>query len=213
MSIRFMSAIWDLDLPDSEKLIALALADWSSDEGVSWPSVAQIAKKASKSERTVQGVLVSLEKRGYLHRDQRPGKGCVYTLTPAAAAPRKDCAPQPLRKTPAAAAPNTSGTTIKPKKARAMETLVPADFAPSPKPGSITAKAMDAWPPGHLESRVEHFIDHHTAKGTLSFDWQASWRTWVKNEKKWTPTHARARPANDGFGPSTRAAFGFLDDG
>jgi len=116
VSIHIMSQIWDLSLPDSEKLVALALADWCNDDGICWPSTAQIARKSSKSERTVQGVLAKLESRGILCRDMRPGKGTLYKLTPAAAAPRNDCttadiAPQQgTTQTPAAAAPNTSIT-------------------------------------------------------------------------------------------------------
>ncbi|WP_167706609.1 helix-turn-helix domain-containing protein [Sphingobium fuliginis] len=129
MSIRVMSAVWDLDLPDSEKLVALALADWCNDQGECWPSVPQIAKKCSKSERTVQNVTASLEAKGHLTRQMIPGRGCKYhihprkdcTTTPAAAAPvnpRKRCTPataapvQGTTDTPAAAAPNTSVTVI-----------------------------------------------------------------------------------------------------
>lgn len=118
MSIRVMSAVWEIALPDSEKLIALALADWCDDDGKCWPSVAQIAAKCSKSVRTVQGALISLEGKGLLRRDMIAGKGTIYHLTPAAAAPRKDrtpaetAPPQGTTQTPAAAAPNTSITTI-----------------------------------------------------------------------------------------------------
>ena len=37
MSIRVMSAVWAIALPDSEKLVMLALADWSDDDGKCWP--------------------------------------------------------------------------------------------------------------------------------------------------------------------------------
>lgn len=137
MSVRVMSAVWDLELPDSEKLVALALADWSDDFGKSWPSVGQIAKKCCKSERTIQGALASLEKRGVLERNQRPGKGCIYTLNPRkVCTPAKSAPPQPLRETPAESAPNTSGHVISQKatpsskKARAPKSsfLLPDDI-------------------------------------------------------------------------------------
>lgn len=108
-----MSAVWDLNLPDSEKLVALALADWCNDQGECWPSVPQIAKKCSKSVRTVQGVLASLESKSVLKRNMVAGKGTFYRLTPAEIAPPAAAAPpQRSRKTPAAAAPNTLGTVI-----------------------------------------------------------------------------------------------------
>ena len=97
MSIRVMSQVWELDLPDSEKLVALALADWSNDDGVSWPSVAQIAHKCSKGTRTIQATLKRLEARGVLSRVDKPGRGSVWTLTPAKSAPLQHLHPPPQR--------------------------------------------------------------------------------------------------------------------
>lgn len=110
-----MAAVWPLDLPDSEKLVALALADWSNDEGECWPSVPQIAKKCSKSERTVQTVTARLEEKGLLTRIVINGRGCRYRLHPrngCTTTPAEIAPPQPLRgeaaaPTPATAAPNT----------------------------------------------------------------------------------------------------------
>jgi hypothetical protein len=199
MSVRMMAQVWELRLPDSQKLVLLALADCANDEGHAWPSVATLCRKTTRSERTVQGVLIELENAGHIERQQIPGKGCNYTIHP-----RKDCAPaddaprQGLRPrseqqgTPAAAADKPSRTINTPKRS-ARDTLVPADFWPVVKPDSITGKAMAAWPPGELEEQVEHFIDRHTATGTVSKCWQASWRTWVKNWKKFNGK----RPAND----------------
>lgn len=82
-----------------------------------------------------------------------------------------------------------------PSGARARATAVPTNFLPEPKAGSITAKAMAAWPPGEVEEQVEHFVDHHTAKGTVSKDWQASWRTWVKNWKAFNGNRTGRIPA------------------
>lgn len=28
---------------------------------------------------------------------------------------------------------------------------------------------------------LEHFRDHHTARGTTMIDWDAAWRTWCRN--------------------------------
>lgn len=129
MSIRVMSAVWGMDLPDSEMLILLALADWCNDEGQCWPSIAQLVRKTRKSERTIQGTIKSLVAKGHMSREERLGKGCSYTLhprsdcAPAEIAPRTDRAPakvappQPLPLTPAAAADNTSIHTITSQKA------------------------------------------------------------------------------------------------
>lgn len=116
MSIRVMTAVWGIDLPDSQKIVLLALADCANDEGLCWPSMASLAGKCSKGERTVQGVIKELVAAGHLTRTEVVGKGCKYVVHP-----RSDCAPQklhprkdrtpppqPLRDTPAAAAPKPS---------------------------------------------------------------------------------------------------------
>lgn len=116
MSIRVMTAVWSIDLPDSQKIVLLALADCANDEGLCWPSMASLAKKCSKGERTVQGVIRELVAAGHLTRTEVVGKGCRYVVHPRSDCapqplhPRKDCTPppQPLRDTPAAAAPKPS---------------------------------------------------------------------------------------------------------
>lgn len=117
MSVRCMTRVWDLDLPDSDKLVLLALADCANDEGHCWPSVASLVRKCSKSERTIQASIKRLVDEGLLLRREVPGKGCNYTVLPktgAKTAPRSDCAPakpapaQRTTPTPAAAADKPS---------------------------------------------------------------------------------------------------------
>lgn len=117
MSVRAMSAVWELDLPDSDKLVLLALADCANDEGHCWPSVASLVRKCSKSERTIQGSIKRLVEWGHITRREVVGKGCNYTvhpnrsrITPAENAPRDNCAPQRTTQTPAAAADKPSRT-------------------------------------------------------------------------------------------------------
>jgi hypothetical protein len=114
-----MTRVWDLELPDSDKIVLLALADCANDEGHCWPSVASLVRKCSKSERTIQGCIKRLVEEGLLIRREVLGKGCNYTVLPqrpAASAPRSDNAPagnappQPLPPTPAAAADKPSRT-------------------------------------------------------------------------------------------------------
>ena len=142
VSIKIMTLVWTLPLPDSQKIVMLALADCANDEGICWPSMASLVRKTSKSERTVQGVIKQLCEAGHLSREERPGRGCVYTVHP-----RTDCAPQPLRpadpappqplpQTPAAAADKPSRTTNnglsddKPKRARKAKPAIP-DWIPA----------------------------------------------------------------------------------
>jgi hypothetical protein len=55
----------------SERLVLLAIADCANDEGVSWPSIATIAKKCHLSRRYVIDILAKLEKSGELSIIQR----------------------------------------------------------------------------------------------------------------------------------------------
>lgn len=82
MSVRVMTAVWGIDLADSEKLVLLALADCANDEGHCWPSMASLAKKCSKSDRTVQKAIQALVSAGHLTRNEVAGKGCNYTVHP-----------------------------------------------------------------------------------------------------------------------------------
>lgn len=119
MSVRAMTRVWELDLPDSDKIVLLALADCANDEGHCWPSVASLVRKCSKSERTIQAAIKRLVDEGLLIRREVPGKGCNYTVLPkrgATTAPRNDSAPakaapaQGTTPTPAAAADKPSRT-------------------------------------------------------------------------------------------------------
>jgi hypothetical protein len=88
MSIRLMSAAWELEIPSTEKMVLMCLCDHASDTGACWPSVATIARKTSKSERTVQAALRWLEREEYFTRDCRNGTSAIYRLDP-----RKICTP------------------------------------------------------------------------------------------------------------------------
>lgn len=74
MSIRVMSEVWRTNLPTTEKMVLLVIADHANDEGVeAWPSQATIATKASISIRTVQRCVNNLVKAGYLKMEKHAG--------------------------------------------------------------------------------------------------------------------------------------------
>jgi hypothetical protein len=97
MSVRMMTLVWELDLPDSEKLVLLALADCANDEGHCWPGMNTLKRKCSKSDRTVQLAIKMLCAKGHLTRREVLGKGCNYTVHPIlrmASDPRSRFAPE-----------------------------------------------------------------------------------------------------------------------
>ena len=60
-----MSQVWELDLPQPLKLLALALADWADDDGGNvHPSIPYAAWKVGATERTVQRQMKTLEMLG-----------------------------------------------------------------------------------------------------------------------------------------------------
>lgn len=195
MSVSVMTDVWAIDLPDSQKIVLLALADSANDEGHCWPSMATLVKKCSKGERTIQGVIKQLVDAGHLTRKEVRGKGCNYYVHP-----RKDCAPadtappQRTAKTPAATADKPSRTIIK-KNINAHE--MPDDWQPmSFKVGSASRDIVDSWPPGIYVTTLESFVAYHRSRGNKFKNWQEAWSTWVLNSRKFgnaTATRANSK--------------------
>ncbi|MCH2258639.1 MAG: helix-turn-helix domain-containing protein [Alteromonas sp.] len=63
----------------------------------------------------------------------------------------------------------------------------PTDYAHASKNGLTSQE---------INHEADQFRDYHVAKGTISKDWSASWRTWCRNTVKWKSERKqqRARP-------------------
>ena len=84
----------------------------------------------------------------------------------------------------------------------------PSGGAPQPKPKKKPTPAPDSFPltddmirwaqtqglNGDIQPVTDSFLDHHRAKGSKFLDWVAAWRTWIRNEVKFS----RAKPAQQG---------------
>ena len=66
MSIKLMSAIWDLDLPRTETLIMLALADLANDDGYCAPDMTKLARRCRIDRGSLAGWITKLERAGWL---------------------------------------------------------------------------------------------------------------------------------------------------
>ena len=154
-----MTAVWGLKLPDSEKIVLLALADCANDEGVCWPSVASLVKKCSKSDRTIQAAVKALAAAGHLTRDERPGKGVLYTIHPApeGTAGREDCGAKRLP-------PETAART--PEAASDKPSRTPKPSSEASPPTRTRARWPKTMPPpeGVSAEQWAGFIDHRKAK-------------------------------------------------
>ncbi len=74
MSIRVMDRVWEHSQQSSGALLVLlAIADFADDEGVAFPSIGTLARKARLSERQVQRVIAELVAAQEL--EVTPGKG------------------------------------------------------------------------------------------------------------------------------------------
>lgn len=81
MSISVMNLVWKNAPFQGNTLIALlALADWSDDDGKSWPSVATLAKKSRQSESNCHTVIRKLKKSGVLKIVERDGSSNLFII-------------------------------------------------------------------------------------------------------------------------------------
>lgn len=200
-----MTLAWQVQLPSSDKLVLLALADNANDEGHCFPSVPTLMSKCGMGERTVQGVISRLKSAGHLTCHYRTGRSTVYTVhprtTPAvtappqlphpapdAGAPRSSRTPTPAvaAPTPAVAAPITvTQPSVEPslnrqmarKRAQTAKRL-PEDFELTPE-RQATARAEAVNP----EREFARFCDHWRAasgSNARKHDWDAAWRNWCR---------------------------------
>lgn len=192
-----MTLVWDLKIPAKDKLILLALADCANDEGLAWPSIATMARKCGCDERTVQRNLRTLEEAGFIRREEVPGRGNRYHVLPRQIVTRVRKSPvTKTAKTPGKLPPKPSRTVNnKPEGAHALpDGWMPVVFGLGTKSRDIT----DGWPPGKLETELEHFAAHHRARGNKLKNWQDAWSTWVLGSEKFRKTrHEKPKPASN----------------
>lgn len=75
MSIKQLNmAFKDTDIKGNEKLLMIALADFSNDSGVSFPSWNSLIEKTSMSKGSISKWLIVLEGKGLLYRVNRKRK-------------------------------------------------------------------------------------------------------------------------------------------
>lgn len=126
MSVKLMSAAWDMALPMGQKMLLLALCDHANDDGVCYPSQEKLAQKCSMGERTVISHIQWLERHGIVSRERRQNtqrrKSDLYQIT------LSNYTPEPANSAPANSAP----AKFSPEPAN-FAPSEPANFAPSYK--------------------------------------------------------------------------------
>lgn len=72
MSIKIMTLVWDTEIgPATKRLVLLALADSANDEGMTWPLMGTLARRAACGLSTARRVVAELEAEGWLDRKER----------------------------------------------------------------------------------------------------------------------------------------------
>lgn len=196
------------DLPSPAKFVLLILANYANEEGVSYPSIPNIAKKTSLSERSVQMQLKLLEELKLVSRTPRTVNGSrisnVYRLhlegvnemqgvvndvhqggerdSPGVV---NDVHPNTKERIDTKEDTKEPPISPKPKKAvrvKKVPTTIPDDFEITPE---MRAWADKAVPMLDIDFELSRFIDRCLAKGTVYADWVAGWRTQMKNAVEW----------------------------
>jgi len=99
----------------------------------------------------------------------------------------------------------TSDTDSKPDskhKQTISETLLDENF----KPNQTTLDTANEVGVDH-KAELPKFADHHTAKGSKFKDWQAAFRTWLRNAAKYTKQDEQRMPMRGSQGSSFETAY------
>ncbi|WP_345198547.1 helix-turn-helix domain-containing protein [Kistimonas scapharcae] len=182
-----------MTIPSTEKIVLLALADWASDDGVAYPKQCTLASKCSLTDRTIRKTLKSLRESYRLiewepRSEETQGRSNTYFLTFVKTAdepiiiekvetPKAEPKPKPPAKT----------------KPANRATQIPDDFVVDDE---LKGWACENRIEVDLRAETEQWTDYHKAKGSLQKDWRASWRTWMRNAKKWGRNNANSYNGN-----------------
>lgn len=78
--MKFITWAWEQKLPATEKLVLLALASYTNNTGLCWPSTATLGKVTGLHPQTVSRNLTKLRKRRLITRQRRYNKSNIILL-------------------------------------------------------------------------------------------------------------------------------------
>lgn len=217
-----MAQVWELDLPQNEKFVLLAFADFADDDGRCYPSIRRIAWKTGYDARQIKRLLSNLRSKGLLrvHRNALPNFPVVYLVVTAAGDKLTPLQPRggdilslpglelgqnvtpgvtdltgrgDTHVTPGVAAmsPNPSSNHQEPSgKSKSRASALPPDFDLTDSRREYAFSKGIATP----EEEMEAFKAHHTAHGKTMKNWDAAWRTWCINAKRFGARHGTEKP-------------------
>jgi hypothetical protein len=243
MSVRVMSHVWEhSDARLGARLVLLAIADFANDSGMAWPSVETLAAKSRLSSRQVQRILRQLVNDGDLTLHENAGPhGChLYQI---ALAGDKSSGRQIVRgdKSSVKGVTNRTGGVTNPTKnvsKMSPEPSIEPSLEPSGEPLDRRKRSTprrgtqvpDTFPiderwvqwaddngfsVDQLRAQVPQFLDFYRAKGETRKDWDASFRTWMRNARDWghlngskiTPFQSNGNRKQGGWSADDFAAY------
>lgn len=235
MSVRVSSLVWDNGpTKAADRLMMLALADNSDDNGLAWPGMTRLAAKCCVGENAARATIRRLEGEGWLRVEVGGGSGRSnryhLNMERLRETPSSTGVFQPVE-TPLSAEQNPPVDESKTPPWTGGEPSVEPPVEPSladppviqtfaamtdeppalalvvdaPTPPKRACQLPASWVPndGHLgfvrangldgPMELAQFRDHHTAKGSKFKDWDAAFRTWLRNAVKYsTPVRPSA---------------------
>ena len=179
-----MSAVWELNLLPTHKLVLMALADHSSDAGECYPGMEGLAEKCNISKSTIIRTIKKLESLGHIsvkrRKNTKTGKQYVnqYALLFMPSVKMK-----PGTECQIDEKPGVIGDTITITKTLLEPSLKDKRFSPP----SITELQI-YMAEKTLNIDAEYFIDFYQSKGWMigkskMKDWKAAARNWSKRQK------------------------------
>lgn len=140
MAISVSNWVWDHSRSrHAARLVMLAIADCARENGVAWPSVAELKRKTGLGERAVQTAIIDLGKLGELEIGYQQGpKGCNRYRVVMGRTPAKSAGAQSLRGAGSADPQESRGSASSqvnepdPAGSAPPQNMHPADPAPDP---------------------------------------------------------------------------------
>lgn len=214
-----MAKCWPLQMPPTPKAVLISLADNANDSGDCWPSLAKVCERTCFGKTAVINAIAWLEEHGALEADRTNGRHSRYTVTPEKYVnePVREpdrCAsqtgtadgPEPVRLADNRCASRTAPVrqadtnrkepslraTVREPSARGVR--LPADWKPSDDLQAWTLRERpDLDPRRVLEQFRDYWLAVPGAKGCKA-DWDATWRNWVRNQRRDHNTPAAPAP-------------------
>lgn len=212
MSVRLMSSVLRnvRGLPSGQRLLLVVLADFANDEGYCWPSIGTLARHCDMTERHVSALLKELQRAGYLAIGEQRGRSNAYWLAipegmnsssgvnctsgvnSSSGGDELHFTPTPELEFRGGMNSSSPKPSIEPSYRTVKEPSVVREQRGTRAPAAYAVtEEMVAWAGRTVgygrercEAEVEAFLDYHRAKGSVMKDWDAAFRTWIRNSTK-----------------------------